>query len=43
MILLKYHAQNEAGRIVTDLSLFLKKALYQVKTRGLQLSFNIVR
>ena len=43
MIFFKCHAQNEAVRIVTDLFLFLKKALYQVKTRGLQIGFNIVR
>ena len=38
---LKTHAQNEAGRVVLDLFLFFRKALYEVKASGLQLSFNI--
>ena len=42
-IFFKNHTQNEAGRPVSDLFLFLKKALYKVKTSGLQLSFNIYR
>ena len=42
-IFFKNHTQNEAGRPVSDLFLFLKKALYEVKTSGLQLSFNIYR
>ena len=33
--------RNKAGRLVPDLFLFLKKALYEVKASGLQLSFNI--
>ena len=37
----KNHAENETGRLVLDLFLFLKKALYEVKASGLQLSFNI--
>ena len=37
----KNHAQNEAERLVPDLFLFFKKALYEVKASGLQLSFNI--
>ena len=39
----KNHAENEAGRLVPDLFLFFKKALYEVKASGLQLSFNIFR
>ena len=31
----------EAERLVPDLFLFLRKALYEEKTSGLQLSFNI--
>ena len=38
----KNHAKNVAGRIVPDL-LFSKKALYDIKTSRLQLSFNIFR
>ena len=40
MFFFKYHAENEAGRLVPDLFLFFKKALYEVKASGLQLSFN---
>ena len=36
----KNHAENEAGRLVPELLLFFKKALYEVKANGLQLSFN---
>ena len=36
-----YHAENKAGRLVPDLFLFVKKALYEVKASGLQLCFNI--
>ena len=39
----KNHAENEAGRLVPDLFLFLKKPLYEVKASGMQLSFNIFR
>ena len=39
----KIHAENEAGRIVPDLFLFSKNALYEVKANGQQLSFNIFR
>ena len=39
--LFTYHAENEARRIVPDLFLFFKKALYEVKTSGLQPSFNM--
>ena len=37
----KNHAQNEAERLVSDLFLFFKKALQDVKASGLQFSFNI--
>ena len=36
----KNHEENEAGRLVPDLSLFFKKTLYEVKANGLQLSFD---
>ena len=39
----KNNAENEAGRLVPDLFLFFKKALYEVKASGLQLSFNHFR
>ena len=42
-IFFKNHTQNEAGRTVSDLFLFLEKALYEVKTSGLQPSFIIYR
>ena len=41
IFLFKNHVQNEAGRIVLDLFLFFRKALYPVKASDLQLSFNI--
>ena len=37
-IFIQKYAQNEAGRLVSDLFLVFQKALYQVKTSGLQLS-----
>ena len=37
----KNHAENEAGKPVPELFLFLKKSLYEVKASGLQLSFNL--
>ena len=33
--------RNEAGRLVPELFLFLKKALYEIKASGQNLSFNI--
>ena len=39
----KNHAENEAGRLVTDLFLYFKKALYDVKSSGLQLNTKIFR
>ena len=37
----KNYAEIEAVRLVSGLFLFSKKALYEVKASGLQLSFNI--
>ena len=37
----KNYTENEAGRRVPDLFLFSKKVYYEIKTRRLQLSFNI--
>ena len=36
-IFLKNHVENEAGRLVPDFFLQFKKALFEVKARGLQL------
>ena len=41
MIFLKNHAENEAGRLVPDLFLFFKKALYKLKASGQPLNFNM--
>ena len=43
MAFFKKHAENETGIVVPDLSLFLKIALFEVKTSGLHLNFNIFR
>ena len=43
MFFFKNHAENEAGRLVPDLFLFFKKALYEVKANDLQLSSNHFR
>ena len=40
-IFLQNHAESEAERLVPELFLFFKKALYGLKASGLQLSFNI--
>ena len=40
-VFFKNHAENKAGRLVPDHFLFFKKALYEVKASGLQLSFNM--
>ena len=37
----KNHAENEGGKLVSDLVLFFKNVLYEVKASSLQLSFNI--
>ena len=39
----KNHAENEGGKLVPDLFLFFKKALYEVKASGLQLILNHFR
>ena len=39
----KNDAESKAGRLVPDLFLFFKKALYQVNASGLQLSLNQFR
>ena len=43
IFLIRNLAENVAGRLVPDLFLFFRKALYEVKAIGLQLSFNIFR
>ena len=35
-IFLRNHVENDARRLVPDLSLFFRKALYEVKASGLQ-------
>ena len=40
-IFFKNPAENEAARLVPDLFLFFKKALYKVKAGGQNFSFNI--
>ena len=39
----KNHAENEGGKLVPDLFLFFKKALYEVKASGLELNFDTLR
>ena len=39
----KNHAENETERLVPDLFLFFKKALYEAIVNVLQLSLNIYR
>ena len=39
----KKYAKNEARRLISDLFLFFKKALYEIKASGLKLGFNIFR
>ena len=41
IILFASHAENEAQRAVSDLFLFFKKALCEIKVSGQQLSFSI--
>ena len=36
-------AKNETKRLVPDLFLFFRKAIYEAKATGLQLSFNLFR
>ena len=40
-IFIQKQAENEAGRLVPDRFLLLKKALYKVKACGLQIGFHI--
>ena len=39
----KNHVENKAARLVPDLFLCFRKALYELKASALQLSFNILR
>ena len=39
----KNHAENEAGRLVSDIFLFFQKALYKVKASGFHVGFTIFR
>ena len=39
----KNHTKNETGRLIPDSFLFFKKALYEVKTSVMEVSFNIFR
>ena len=41
MFFFENYAENEAGKLVSDLFLFLGKTLNGVKASGLELSFNI--
>ena len=36
----KNHAEDDAGRLDTDLFLFFKRVLYKVKANGQHFSFN---
>ena len=42
-IFFKNYGENEAGRLIADLFLFFKKAIFEVNASGLQLSFNQFR
>ena len=37
----KNHAEKKTGTVVQDPFIIFEKALYEVKARGLELSFNI--
>ena len=37
------HAENEAAKLVPDVFFFFNKALFEIKSSGLQPSFNIFR
>ena len=39
--LFKNHAEKKTGTVVQDPFIIFKKALYELKARGLELSFNI--
>ena len=38
-----FHSRGLNNKVVPDIFLFIKKALYEVKASGLQLTFNIFR
>ena len=40
---LQNHAEGDTGRLVTNLLLFLKRFLCEIKASDLQLSFNILQ
>ena len=42
ILFIKNHSENEARKLVPQLFLFFKKALYEVNASGLLLSFNIM-
>ena len=42
-VFFKNHTENEMRRLIPDLFLIFDNALYEVKTNGLQLRFNIFR
>ena len=42
-VFLQIHAGNKPGKLVPELILSFKKALYEVKASGIELSFNIFR
>ena len=39
--IIKYHTENKTGRLVPDVFLFFKKALYKVKASSKCFSFNL--
>ena len=43
MFFFRNHVENEPGKLVPDLILFLKEALNEVKACGRLLSFNLLR
>ena len=43
MLLFKNHVENVTERLVPDIFLFFKKALYKVKGTGLHLTINTFR
>ena len=42
MFIFKNHAENETGRLVPDISLFFRKALYEVKASGQKPQFQYI-
>ena len=43
IVFFKNRAENEERRLVPGLFLFFKKALYELKASGLQLSYSVFR